>query len=202
MRTHAQTGLLGVPKHMTGSSYYYYHWDLGPHSHRVPKILWHRPPIIMTPPLSIVAHCKRPVHRASAQYGEKWGFKVERPWALTRDTTVYKHYQYFWYILFLSWYIPISPRLFASISQIKELPQCIVWEISHDSLFWLAQTLSLLTVLVLLRLEASQIRNYHWQGIVCIIAYEHLKGAREVAIVVIHSLFMRAFEIKPAILWV
>ena len=45
-------------------------------------------PIVIDPPLSIVAHCKRPVYRASAQYGEKRGFMVERPWALTRDTTV------------------------------------------------------------------------------------------------------------------
>ena len=45
-------------------------------------------PTQSAPPISIFAHGKRPVSRVSAQYTENLGVMVERPWALTRDTTV------------------------------------------------------------------------------------------------------------------
>ena len=45
-------------------------------------------PTQSAPPISICTHGKRPVSRVSAQYTENLGAMVERPWALTRDTTV------------------------------------------------------------------------------------------------------------------
>ena len=49
MCTHAQTWcvvLSGVPKHMTGFPYYYYHCDPGPCSHGVPQIIKFMTPVI------------------------------------------------------------------------------------------------------------------------------------------------------------
>ena len=45
-------------------------------------------PTQSAPPISIFTHGKRSVSRVSAQYTENLGVMVERPWALTRDTTV------------------------------------------------------------------------------------------------------------------